>query len=174
MASKSKTTIKLETELCVRQRHSAERKYFLEMSDLKRFLKHVNTSIFNTDECILWQGSMTKSNKNKSHYVNFYLRKRKLALHRILYINFVGDLDRNSYLKYSCENHGRCCNINHIHKANSTDDEEEEVTTPDDDDEEEENEIITEDTEEKSSGITITKIENKNNDKGRIIIIFDD
>ena len=108
---------KLLTELCLKQRKKADKKYFLELNDLIRLLKNINSSIFHKTECILWKGYLTKCNNNKSCYVNFYLKKRKLALHRILYINFIGDLDVKHYLKFTCDNPGKCCNINHILKV---------------------------------------------------------
>ena len=37
-----------------------------------------------------------------------------MALHRLLYINFIGQLYSNSYLEFTCPNKGVCCNINHI------------------------------------------------------------
>jgi len=39
-----------------------------------------------------------------------------VALHRLLYINYVGELDDDEYIKYVCMNKGRCCNIHHIKK----------------------------------------------------------
>ena len=36
-----------------------------------------------------------------------------------MYLNFIGDLKKNEYLKYKCDNKGKCCNINHILKINS-------------------------------------------------------
>ena len=49
-------------------------------------------------------------------YVNFYFRKKKVALHRLLYINFIGHLDDDEYLKFNCENKGKCCNVHHMNK----------------------------------------------------------
>jgi len=114
---------KLLTELCLKQRKKADKKYFLELNDLIRLLKNINSSIFHKTECILWKGYLTKCNNNKSCYVNFYLKKRKLALHRILYINFIDDLDVKHYLKFTCDNPGKCCNINHILKVCNEQDE---------------------------------------------------
>lgn len=108
---------KLLAELCVKQRKHKCEKYQMKINDLTRFLKHINSSIFNTNECVLWTGSLTKCNSGKSHYVNYYLNKRKLALHRILYINFVDDLENKHYLKYTCDNPGICCNIKHFIKV---------------------------------------------------------
>lgn len=112
----------LLTELCLKQRSNNNNnnnndKYHLTINDLTRFLKYVNVSIFNNDECILWPGYLTKCNKNKSYYINYYLNGRKLALHRILYINFIDDLNENQYLKYTCSNPGKCCNIKHFYKV---------------------------------------------------------
>ena len=39
-----------------------------------------------------------------------------MALHRLLYANFVGNINDNEYLKFSCDNRGKCCNINHLVK----------------------------------------------------------
>jgi len=33
-----------------------------------------------------------------------------------LYANFVGNINDNEYLKFSCDNRGKCCNINHLVK----------------------------------------------------------
>jgi hypothetical protein len=108
---------KLLTELCLKQRKKADKKYFLELNDIIRILKNIDSSIFNKTECVIWKGYLTKCNNNKSCYVNFYLKKRKLALHRILYINFIDDLDIKHYLKFTCDNPGKCCNVNHILKV---------------------------------------------------------
>jgi hypothetical protein len=39
-----------------------------------------------------------------------------VALHRLLYSNFVAPLDSSEYLKFNCENKGICCNVNHYEK----------------------------------------------------------
>ena len=49
-------------------------------------------------------------------YINFYFRGKKIALHRLLYINFIGNLDDDEYIKFSCTNKGKCCNLNHLIK----------------------------------------------------------
>jgi hypothetical protein len=122
MASKVNTNKnKLLTELCLKQRKKIDKKYSLELNDIIRLLKNIDNSIFNKTECVLWKGYLTKCNNNKSCYVNFYLKKRKLALHRILYINFIDDLDIKYYLKFTCNNPGKCCNINHILKVYNED-----------------------------------------------------
>ena len=82
----------------------------LNEKELKRIIKYTNGDIFGED-CVIWKGYITQ---NKSCYVNFFYRGRKVALHRILYLNFIGELEDNTYLKYICDNSGMCCNVNHI------------------------------------------------------------
>lgn len=155
---------KLLAELCLKQRKHNNEKYQLEINDLTRFLKHIDRSIFNTDECVLWSGSLTKCNNGKSHYVNYYLNRRKLALHRILYINFVGDLDNKQYLKYSCQNPGCCCNIKHFVKVS---DEEPELKN-DSSDSEESRALTT------ISNVVIKRINNPSSPRNKIVIVFND
>lgn len=89
----------------------------LYLSDIQRILKNINTSIFDGNICSLWTGYVTNLNKtNKGTYINFYFHKRKVALHRLLYCNYVGNIDTHEYLRYTCPNKGICCNINHLKK----------------------------------------------------------
>ena len=86
-------------------------------NDLKRICKYIKTSIF-TDECSLWYGYITIiKNDEKKSYINFYYAGKKYALHRLLYINFKGDLSDSEYIKFNCCNKGKCCNINHFYKV---------------------------------------------------------
>ena len=100
----------LLNEMKNRQLESCDKEKRLSESDMKRIIKYTNNSIFDKNECCLWKGYIT-CNKNK--YINFYFNKKKTALHRLLYNNFVDNLHDNSYLSYSCNNKGICCNINH-------------------------------------------------------------
>jgi hypothetical protein len=89
----------------------------LSYEDIRRLSKYIKTSIFNQDCCSIWNGYITNTgNESKGIYINFYYNSRKVALHRILYSNYIGNLTDNEYLKFSCENKGRCCNIKHIQK----------------------------------------------------------
>jgi len=182
---------KLLTELCLKQRKKADKKYFLELNDLIRLLKNIDGNIFNKTDCVLWKGYLTKCNNNKSCYVNFYLKKRKLALHRILYINFIDDLDIKHYLKFTCDNPGKCCNINHILKVCEEDEKAVEVEQTNLINPTNQNnsinlnnpleldlgqdkiQIATPSKKDISSNIKITKIDS-NSKVGKIVIIFDD
>jgi hypothetical protein len=91
----------------------------LTYSDLKRIVKYIGTSMFDNDDCCMWNGYVTNSKPDKNHkgaYVNFYFKRKKVALHRLLYTNFKENIDDSDYLKYTCDNKGSCCNINHMVK----------------------------------------------------------
>lgn len=97
----------------------------LRYKDLHRITKYIDSSIF-SDECCCWNGYVTNlKNVSKGTYINFYFRNKKVALHRLLYNNFVGVMDDDEYLKFSCDNRGKCCNVNHMikYKYNGTHDE---------------------------------------------------
>lgn len=89
----------------------------LNYNDIKRISKFIMSSLFDHDKCALWQGYITNENNNtKGTYINFYFNKKKIALHRLLYINYIGHLSDNEYLKFTCDNKGKCCNIHHMKK----------------------------------------------------------
>ena len=89
----------------------------MKYNDLKRLCKYLSTSIFDEKVCSIWTGYITNINNiSKGIYINFYFKSHKVALHRLLYINFVGNLNDDEYLKYTCENKGKCCNLAHLSK----------------------------------------------------------
>lgn len=90
--------------------------HLLSVQDMKRILKYIDTPIFG-DDCCIWTGYVTNKNKkNKSPYINFYYNKKKVALHRLLFINYISDLGENEYIKCTCGNRGVCCNVDHYEK----------------------------------------------------------
>ena len=101
-------------ELIEKQRKNLILERKLSFSDIKRLSSYLNSSLF-TLTCSLWTGYVTEI-KNSSVFVNFFFNGKKQALHRILYYNFVDDISENEYLKYTCENKGKCCCINHLTK----------------------------------------------------------
>jgi len=115
--NKMNDTNTLLDELVKFQRKKMASSKKLSFTDMKRVCKYINTSIFNNQNCSLWQGYITNNDHpEKGIYINFYFKGKKVALHRILYINYVDNLDNDEYLKYECENIGKCCNINHFKK----------------------------------------------------------
>lgn len=104
-------------ELIQKQRKETPNNKKLQLNDLKRICKYIDNNIFNTTDCCIWSGYITnKNNSTKGTYINFYFRKKKVALHRLLYCNFVDNLTDDEYLKFNCDNKGMCCNINHLKK----------------------------------------------------------
>lgn len=117
---KTKSTMdnnELLMELMNKQLKNVDPKKKLQYSDLARICKYIKTSIFDENQCCIWNGYVTNLNKScKGTYINFYFKNKKAALHRLLYINFISDLSDDEYLKFNCENKGNCCNITHLKK----------------------------------------------------------
>jgi hypothetical protein len=99
-------------ELIKNQRKNIITDKKLSLSDLKRLSLYLSNSIF-TNKCSLWEGYVTEI-KNTNAFVNFFFNGKKQALHRLLYNNFVDDVNENEYLRFNCENKGQCCSISHI------------------------------------------------------------
>lgn len=136
----------LLNELMTKQLKNVPASKRLRYKDLTRIAKHIDSSIFAKVKCSIWNGYITNMNNSKKGiYINFYFKQKKVALHRLLYYNFVGNIEENEYLKFSCESKGKCCNINHLIKykkvsndetdsdksdGSETDESECELTTP--------------------------------------------
>ncbi len=104
-------------ELLTRQLKNVCSTKKLSYNDVKRISKFLSSSIFDKEKCSLWTGYVTnEKNQSKGTYINFYFNKKKIALHRLLYLNYLGDISNDEYIKFSCENKGKCCNINHMVK----------------------------------------------------------
>jgi hypothetical protein len=111
----SKSKNKIFIELVNRQIDPKQKK--LDVKSLARISRNVDKSIFGS-ECVIWKGYITYIKGTDVFYINFFFNKKKHALHRLLYLNFIGDIKDNEYIKYSCDNKGKCCNINHFFKIN--------------------------------------------------------
>ena len=104
------------SELFVNQLKNISPQKKLSYCDIQRINKFLKTSIFSSN-CSLWTGYITNDkNINKGVYINFYYNKKKIALHRLLYANYVGEISDKEYIKYNCINKGKCCNIHHMSK----------------------------------------------------------
>lgn len=107
----------LFNDLIKKQLHDIPATKKLQYNDIKRLCRYIADNMFDEDKCTLWSGYITNfNNPQRGIYINFYFRKKKVALHRLLYINYIGELDDDEYIKYVCENKGVCCNIHHIKK----------------------------------------------------------
>ena len=108
---------KIFKELVAKQKKDIPTNKKLQLSDIKRIARRISGSISDPNKCSIWSGYITNiNNAAKGTYVNFYFRKKKVALHRLLYINFVGPLEDDEYLKFNCKNKGKCCNVHHMNK----------------------------------------------------------
>ncbi len=110
----------LISELLNKQLQNVPNDKKLQYNDLKRLSKYLAGDIFNDQGvCCQFSGYITNSNpkdESKGVYINFYFLGRKFILHRLLYVNFVGELGDDEYLKFTCPNKGKCCNIHHLKK----------------------------------------------------------
>jgi hypothetical protein len=51
----------------------------------------MSSSAFDKDVCCLWNGYITNSNRtDKTQFVNFFFKDKKVMLHRLLYVNYIG------------------------------------------------------------------------------------
>ena len=91
----------------------------LRICDIHRIVENINNSIFDPENCSIWNNYNSHiANKKKGLYINFYFKdKKKIALHRLIYANYKEKLSNNEYIRYSCENKGICCNVNHMFKC---------------------------------------------------------
>lgn len=106
----------LLTQLIKNQIQNIDLDKKLTLPDIKRIVNNLPITIFG-DTCCIWSGYITNLNRNdKKCYISFYHNNKKISLHRLLYINYIGKLGDNEYLKYTCENKGKCCCLNHINK----------------------------------------------------------
>lgn len=104
-------------EMIRNQRKNIPYSMKLYLNDLKRIVEFIPNSIF-TDECCAWKGYITNyNNDKKGTYINFYYKKKKRALHRLLFINFKESLEKNEYVRFKCSHKGYCCSINCMYKV---------------------------------------------------------
>ena len=110
-------------KLFANQINNIDPKYRLNTKDIVRLSSYISSDPFSEHECCKWKGAISKSS-HQSKYINFWFNKKKQALHRILYLNYVGELPKNKYLRFTCPNinmRGICCNINHLDLINKED-----------------------------------------------------
>lgn len=111
---------KILDELITKQLKNISMERKLHNKDLRRIVKYIHSSIFDENKCCMWNGYVTnETNSKRGTYVNFFFRNKKVALHRLLFENFVGSLGEDYYLKFSCDDNlseGKCCNVHHMIK----------------------------------------------------------
>jgi hypothetical protein len=108
-------------EMVSKQIKNIDENKMLSYRDMTRIVKNINTSIFSPTSCCIWTGYVTNVWNHKSTFINFYFKKRKVALHRLLFNNFIEPISDTEYIKFSCNNRGRCCNVLHFIKLSKDD-----------------------------------------------------
>jgi hypothetical protein len=103
----------LLNELIIKQRKNVPNEVLLNYKDLNRLVENIDTSIFG-DNCTLWKGFIHSYKNN--FYINFYFKGSKKNLSRLLYYNFIEKINDDEYIKNTCINGGKCCNITHYKK----------------------------------------------------------
>lgn len=136
-----------------------------DVKSLQRISRNLDDTIF-SNKCVIWKGYITYISNTDTHYINFFFNGKKHALHRLLYLNYIGEVNKNEYLKYTCENKGKCCNINHIYKINSK----KCIEIPKDS--EKSLEISKDEKKESSEDNQEINLVKDKNDKNKLIIIF--
>ena len=101
-------------ELIKNQRKNIPNEVLFNYKDLNRIANNIDKSIFG-NECSIWKGFIHHYKNN--YYINFFFKGSKKNLSRLLYYNFVGNIDNYEYIKNICENVGKCCNITHYKKC---------------------------------------------------------
>lgn len=81
----------------------------LDFEDLKRIDRCISGDPLKSNKCCLYLRKLVKNS-----YSTFSFRGKKTSILRILYHNYIDDIKPNSRIKYSCENKGLCCNLNHF------------------------------------------------------------
>jgi hypothetical protein len=103
----------LLTELINKQRKNIPQSVLLGFKDLNRIVNNIDKSIFD-NECTIWKGFIHSYKNN--YYINFFYKGSKKNLSRLLYYNFIEKIDDTEYIKNTCVNGGKCCNITHYKK----------------------------------------------------------
>jgi len=105
------------SKLLKQQRTNIKLDKKLSFNDLNRISYNLPCDIF-SDSCCIWLGYVTNlKSKNKNCYISFFFKNKKISLHRLLYLNYVKDIDDSEYIKYTCNNKGKCCTLNHMVKV---------------------------------------------------------
>lgn len=97
-----------------KQKTNLDPKRRLEFKDIKRLTKYIDFNFFSPDECCHWR--LTPKATKPKKYITFYFNGKKVSLYRLLYYNFVGDINDNEYIRLSCGYKGSCVNYNHFNK----------------------------------------------------------
>jgi hypothetical protein len=85
--------------------------------DLLRLSKRLQSSIFNSD-CVPFKVHQRSKKSKRLSYPVFFFNGERVALNRLLYKNFIGELISGEYLHCGC-GHYNCLCLSHLEKHQS-------------------------------------------------------
>lgn len=103
---------KLMIKLCKFQRKGLSNEIKLNPKDHMRIIKFITDYKLFSNKCILWSGYKYKRFK---YCITFYLNGKKRNIVRILFINYIDNLNNDEILRNTC-NTERCVNPFHYKK----------------------------------------------------------
>jgi len=80
----------------------------LDFHDIKRLDTYIKGNIFVGDKCCLYTGEIKKK------YSTISYNGKKVSVLRLLYHNYIDDINHEDNLEYLCDNPGICCNLRHF------------------------------------------------------------
>jgi hypothetical protein len=106
--------VNIANELQQKQRNNVPKEWKLSYKQMERISKYLPESIFDQSKCIEWEGYVDNTHSIAPFYFNS--KNEKTSIHRVLYLNFIGDLQEDEKVKHNCKFKKRCCNLNHMYK----------------------------------------------------------
>jgi hypothetical protein len=80
----------------------------LDFQDIKRLDMYIKGNIFSSKECCLYTGEIKKK------YSTISYKGKKVSVLRLLYHNYIKDVQADDTLEYLCDKTGVCCNLRHF------------------------------------------------------------
>ncbi len=80
----------------------------LSFDDIKRLDKYIVENIFSSQKCIIYKGEV------KKNYATVSYKAKKVSLHRLLYHNYIDDINEIDQIIFYCDNKSICCNLLHF------------------------------------------------------------
>lgn len=81
----------------------------LSFEDIKRIDKYIEEDIFEGKECIIYKGEI------KKNYATMSYKGKKVSVHRLLYHNYIDDINETDHIVFLCNNKSICCNLLHFY-----------------------------------------------------------
>jgi len=80
----------------------------MDFHDIKRLDMYIKGNIFVSDNCCLYTGEIKKK------YSTISYKGKKVSVLRLLYHNYINDVESEDIVEYLCEKVGICCNLRHF------------------------------------------------------------